>query len=267
MLVPADAVPWLDAASRVPMLTTAEELHLGGLVQAWQQHPAGPAGAPPGIRRSGLRARNRIVSANLRLVAMVVRRTAGEENYTDHMQEGVFGLIRAAERFDPARGYKFSTFAYLWIRQGQQTGALSDPMIRLPAPVASAVHGRRNGACSAKCLEAGLAVAGGLYSLDCTLPGTDTECTLGELTPAPTTAGLEEIARFDLVREALAAMRQADPDVVAMLELAAQGHGPTDVGVAAGVSVHKAKAVMNAARDRLRSLPEVAEALAELAMQ
>jgi RNA polymerase sigma factor (sigma-70 family) len=112
---------YLDEIGRVPLLTPAEELHLGALVRAWQDHPAGPDQCPAALRRRGLRARDRFVRANLRLVVSYVSkrchrlaRTYGTE---DLAQAGNIGLITAVERFDPARGYRFSTYAYWWIRQ------------------------------------------------------------------------------------------------------------------------------------------------------
>jgi RNA polymerase primary sigma factor len=122
----SDAVTfWLDNAGRQPLLTAAEELHLGGLVRSWQDHPNGPADAPPVIRRRGIRARDRFVAANLRLVAHVTRLTrpglgahVSDSDLPDLLQAGAIGLVRGAERFDPSRGYKFSTFAYWWVRQG-----------------------------------------------------------------------------------------------------------------------------------------------------
>ena len=66
---------WLEGAGRVPLLTAAEEVHLGTMVQVWQQWDGGPDAAPAGVRRRGLRARDRMVRANLRLVASVARST------------------------------------------------------------------------------------------------------------------------------------------------------------------------------------------------
>ena len=122
----SDAVTfWLDNAGRQPLLTAAEELHLGGLVRCWQDHPNGPADAPAVIKRRGIRARDRFVAANLRLVAHVTRLTrpglgahVSDSDLPDLLQAGAIGLVRGAERFDPSRGYKFSTFAYWWVRQG-----------------------------------------------------------------------------------------------------------------------------------------------------
>jgi RNA polymerase primary sigma factor len=109
---------WLDAIGRIPLLTPAEEIELGTAIQRWQQHPEP---IPPGIRRRGMRARDRFVQANLRLavsyVAKRCNRLARIHGQEDLIQAANMGLITAAERFDPARGYRFSTYAYWWIRQ------------------------------------------------------------------------------------------------------------------------------------------------------
>ena len=113
---------WLEAAGRAPLLTHREELELGRLVRAWQDWPGGANAAPAAVRRRGLRARERMASANLRLVATVARRYANATarlglRLEDGLQEGVIGLLRAVEKFDPRSGYKFSTYGYWWIRQ------------------------------------------------------------------------------------------------------------------------------------------------------
>jgi DNA-directed RNA polymerase sigma subunit (sigma70/sigma32) len=71
------ALFWLNNAGRQPLLTPAEELHLGAMVREWQDHPDGPADAPAAIKRRGLRARDRFVMANLRLVAHVAGKRGG----------------------------------------------------------------------------------------------------------------------------------------------------------------------------------------------
>jgi RNA polymerase sigma factor (sigma-70 family) len=100
------------------LLTPAEEIELGVIIQRWQQHPEP---CPPGIRRRGMRARDRFVQANLRLAVSYVSkrcwRLAKTHGQEDLIQAANMGLITAAERFDPARGYRFSTYAYWWIRQ------------------------------------------------------------------------------------------------------------------------------------------------------
>lgn len=109
---------WGDQCGRVPLLSPAEEIELGTLIQRWITHPEP---VPPGIRRSGQRARDRFIRANLRLATGFVsnrcHRLAKQHSQDDLIQAANEGLIRAVERFDPARGYRFSTYAYWWLRQ------------------------------------------------------------------------------------------------------------------------------------------------------
>jgi len=149
--VPDAATQWMNGAGRMPLLTHREELELGRLVRAWQDWPGGVDAAPALVRRRGLRARERMVTANLRLVVAQSRRywprarMMGFE-LPDLLQEGAVGLQRAAEKFDPTRGYKFSTYGVPWIRQAM--GRLLDHhggAVRLPIQVGSAMHRLRAG--------------------------------------------------------------------------------------------------------------------------
>ncbi len=147
--------------ARIPLLTHEEEITLARAVQALRsldeiseeltlrsggQAPsldvwAAEAGLTPlelvRRRRRGQRAKQRMVSANLRLVVTIARKYASRQlELEDLVQEGNIGLIKAVERFDPTRGYKFSTYAYWWIREGI-TRAIADKSrtIRLPVHV------------------------------------------------------------------------------------------------------------------------------------
>ena len=89
----------------------------------------------------GRRARNDLLEANLRLVVALSKRYTGHGLlFLDLIQEGNLGLIRAVEKFDYAKGYKFSTYATWWIRQAI-TRALADQSrtIRLPAHVVEVI--------------------------------------------------------------------------------------------------------------------------------
>lgn len=136
---------YLKSIGRIPVLTPSEEVHLGTLVRQWQDDGA-PSAA---VARRGRRAMERMVSANLRLVVAVVMRQNRRIQHLNHdpldlIQAGNLGLIRAVEKFDPGRGYKFSTYGYWWIRQSinrylqENTSA-----IRLPITVLDLVQKAR----------------------------------------------------------------------------------------------------------------------------
>jgi RNA polymerase primary sigma factor len=113
----SDANWYSRQIKRVPMLTAAEEITLGNTVQAWLSDPD----PSPALARRGRRAQNRMVEANLRLVVTVASKYLHKvcsSDYMDLIQAGNVGLVRAVEKYDPTRGYKFSTYAYWWIRQG-----------------------------------------------------------------------------------------------------------------------------------------------------
>jgi RNA polymerase primary sigma factor len=129
------------AINRVPLLTATEEILCGRRVQAMmrllEDKPKGPYTAQEQrTLRFGRRAKERMISANLRLVAHVAKRSAHlaqTMTFMDIVQEGSIGLIRGVEKFDPERGYKFSTYAYWWIRQGiSRSIQKQDRVIRLP---------------------------------------------------------------------------------------------------------------------------------------
>ena len=109
---------YLRSIGRIPLLTAQEEVHLGTIVKDWMESDA----PSPALQRRGRRALQRIVSANLRLVVTVALRYIRRLKHLAHdpmdlVQAGNLGLLRAAEKYDPTRGYKFSTYGYWWIRQ------------------------------------------------------------------------------------------------------------------------------------------------------
>lgn len=137
---------YLAQIGRVPMLTPAEEIELGNRVQAGQrlqEEIAARQGqtataAERKALRAAQRAKDRMIQANLRLVVSMSRRYHDRGvDQLDLCQEGTVGLVRAVEKFDPARGYKFSTYGYWWIRQAMQRAIdQTARMIRQPVHLA-----------------------------------------------------------------------------------------------------------------------------------
>ena len=98
-----ELTPFLQQISRTPLLTPSEELRLARKVE-----------------QGDLAAKERMIEANLRLVVHVAKRfqRAGHGlSLSDLIQEGTLGLVRAVEKFDHRKGYRFSTYATIWIRQ------------------------------------------------------------------------------------------------------------------------------------------------------
>ena len=152
--------------ARIPLLTPSEEIALARLVQKGrllhdikeemtlraggtapcQQAWALEAGLTPRQLQRSLhraeRARSRMVVANLRLVISMARRYQHRPaDLEDLIQEGTIGLIKAVERFDPSRGYRFSTYATWWIRDGIGSAlAARSRTIRLPSTMVDQLH-------------------------------------------------------------------------------------------------------------------------------
>lgn len=177
---------------------------------------------------------------------------------------GTLGLARAAELFDPARGYKFSTYSFLWIRQAVTIEVDHSGTIRLPAPVGAAMRGTKYGKVSAEQIAAAAPVFHGCLSLDASAPtATDEDArTLGEVIEG----GRLEVAQLgqaESISTAWQAMEAADPEGVALLQLHhADGAKVTELGSLEGIGGVKMRRRLVAVTERLRSLPQVVEALA-----
>ncbi|MGA0365082.1 MAG: sigma-70 family RNA polymerase sigma factor, partial [Vulcanococcus sp.] len=162
---------YLRDIGRVPLLTHEQEITLGRQVQELvaleelEQELASREGVEkpsPAVLakeagltqvqlkkrlRSGQRAKERMVAANLRLVVSVAKKyTKRNMELLDLIQEGTIGLVRGVEKFDPTRGYKFSTYAYWWIRQGI-TRAIAEKSrtIRLPIHITETLNKLKKG--------------------------------------------------------------------------------------------------------------------------
>ena len=136
---------WLDSCSRHQPLSERTVLELSRCIHRWQQHPDGPDHAPEPVQRRALRARDQLVRHNLRLISHTWGRhrsslPAEDEGTADAFQEAAISLVRAAEKYDPSRGYRFSTYASFWLRRGfSEHERRGRRMIRLPHDKAALV--------------------------------------------------------------------------------------------------------------------------------
>ena len=161
---------YLRDIGRVPLLSHEQEITLGRQVQDLmileniEAELQSDLGEKPEIElfaekagisiiqlkkklKSGRRAKERMVAANLRLVVSVAKKyTKRNMELLDLIQEGTIGLVRGVEKFDPTRGYKFSTYAYWWIRQGI-TRAIAEKSrsIRLPIHITEMLNKLKKG--------------------------------------------------------------------------------------------------------------------------
>jgi RNA polymerase primary sigma factor len=111
---------FLNEIRRYPLLTAAEEIELAKRIE-----------------KGDMGAKERMINSNLRLVVSIAKKYQGQDlPLLDLIQEGIFGLIRAAEKFDWRKGYKFSTYATFWIRQAIQRGIANRARtIRIPVHI------------------------------------------------------------------------------------------------------------------------------------
>ncbi|HEX2131032.1 MAG TPA: sigma-70 family RNA polymerase sigma factor [Actinophytocola sp.] len=143
---------YLNGIGRTALLTAAQEVELAKRIEAgvFAQHMLDSAVSPEGTNtaelralvRDGHRAKNHLLEANLRLVVSLAKRYTGRGMpLLDLIQEGNLGLIRAVEKFDYTKGFKFSTYATWWIRQAITRGmADQGRTIRLPVHLVEQVN-------------------------------------------------------------------------------------------------------------------------------
>jgi RNA polymerase primary sigma factor len=111
---------FLNELRRFPLLSKEEEIELSKRIE-----------------QGDLEAKERMINSNLRLVVSIAKKYQGQDlSLLDLIQEGIFGLIRAAEKFDHRKGFKFSTYATFWIRQAIQRGLANKARtIRIPVHI------------------------------------------------------------------------------------------------------------------------------------
>jgi RNA polymerase primary sigma factor len=144
---------YLKEIGKVPLLTASEEVDLAKKIEAGEEASAklrdkGDKLSREELRmlrrqeRTGQEAKRKLVEANLRLVVSIAKRYVGRGMlFLDLIQEGNLGLIRAVEKFDFRKGYKFSTYATWWIRQAI-TRAIADQArtIRIPVHMVETIN-------------------------------------------------------------------------------------------------------------------------------
>jgi RNA polymerase primary sigma factor len=253
---------FLNEAGRYPLLTAAEEVELAKRIE-----------------RGDMAAKDRMITSNLRLVVSIARRYQTQGiTLGDLIQEGVIGLIRATEKFDWRRGFKFSTYATWWIRQAVQRGVANKARtIRIPVHVVEREQkvARTERELFAKlghapseeeiALQAKLpltqvrevrAAARAVASTDAPI-GADGDSSFGELFAAsgPTTEDeVDAVFRGDAVRRAVSRLPERQRDVIS-LRFGLVGDGPN--------SLEQVGRQLGITRERVRQIE--AEALRRLA--
>ena len=221
---------YLGKLGRYPLLRPEQEIELSRKVAAMmellERQNAGDELTPDEKRtvKRGARAKQRFVEANLRLVVGVAKKYRARRRtleLLDLIQEGNIGLSRAVEKFDPGRGYKFSTYAYWWIRQAIQMAIQWDYfVVRLPLTIhnqlikisraqealaqelgrdpSSAEVAQRLGV-DLQVLTEAIRRTRFVGSLDEPLPGTDGDSTYADMLPDPD--GLTAEQHLDLLND------------------------------------------------------------------
>src|SRR5690242_3531455 len=267
-VVTTDALQmFLNELRNYPLLTAREEIELAKRIE-----------------RGDLEAKERLINSNLRLVVSLAKKYPTYDlTLLDLIQEGIFGLVRAAEKFDWRKGYKFSTYATFWIRQAIQRGIENRARtIRIPSHVGIR---QRKIAAAERELKASLerdptdeevAEATGMklahlqeareatrtvVSLDRPIGGADEETPFGALLPAEGDAPDEEVAvslERAAVRRAVEQLPERHRQVVRM-RYGIDGSEPqrlSETGRALGISAERVRQIEN---DALRRLAEVRE--------
>ena len=259
---------FLAEARRHPLLTKEQEVDLAQRIE-----------------RGDVDAKDRMVNSNLRLVVSVAKKYQGQGlPLGDLVQEGMLGLIRASEKFDWRRGFKFSTYATLWIRQAVQRGLQnSSRTIRLPVHIGQRERkiSRLQRELSAKMgreptvEEIAEAVeltvdevmeikdaARPLASLDQPV-GEDGDTSMGDLLPAQQAAPEEEVAGTiseSTVARVISELPGSERRVVE-LRFGLGGSAPTplrETGERLGLSAERVRQIEERALERLSDEPELA---------
>ncbi|WP_081425642.1 sigma-70 family RNA polymerase sigma factor [Conexibacter woesei] len=258
---------YLRSIGRVNLLTAEQEVHLAQRIE-----------------RGDMRAKQQMIEANLRLVVSIAKGYLGRGlTFLDLIQEGSLGLIRAVEKFDHRRGFKFSTYATWWIRQAV-TRAIADKgrTIRIPVHMVEklnkVVHVERQLVqslgreptpeeiaaeleCTVREVRDILRMAQQPVSLEKPI-GEEEESELGDFVEDQTAESPFELAsenlRRDNVRRALQALPQREREVIEMRFGLGGGRPRTleEVGRAFNVTRERIRQIENHTLKKLEALPE-----------
>src|ERR671917_604015 len=259
---------FLRDVRRHPLLTAEEEVELAKRIE-----------------RGDLEAKERMVNSNLRLVVSLAKKYQGHElSLLDLIQEGILGLIRAAEKFDWRKGYKFSTYATFWIRQAIQRGlANQGRTIRIPVHIGQrerkiaraerelAVELERTPTDEeiAKAADVTLRELRETREYSRTVTslerpvGEDGDTQLGDLLPSDAPEPVEEVEialRQEAVHRALENLSEQEQEVI-RLRYGIDGDEPTplrEAGKLLGLSPERVRRIEHKALERLACTREVA---------
>jgi RNA polymerase primary sigma factor len=266
---------FLNEMARYPLLTAAQEVELAKKIERGDQE-----------------AKDRMINSNLRLVVSIAKKYQGHGlSLLDLIQEGIIGLIRAVEKFDHRKGFKFSTYATWWIRQAVQRGVANKARtIRMPVHI---VDREQKMARAERDLltklgraptEEELAAAAKLplkqvrevrgaaravTSIDKPV-GSEGDTSLGELMPGDETPPDEELTislRQDAVRKAVAKLPEREREIVKMrfgLDGDPDPQSLEQIGKRLGMTRERVRQIETQALERL-SVERELEALTEAA--
>lgn len=270
---------WLDGVGRLPQGSSQLVISRGQQIRA-----ADDPDATPSQRRAAARARSRMIKENLRLVVCIakpyharIQRSAALE-FSDLLQAGSIGLIRAVEKFDPALGYSFSTYASWWIRQSiRREIEASGSCIRLSArqqQLRLKAHFAPPGLSHGELAEY-LGVdpqqlnelqqawkTSQLDSLDRPIEVGSETTKLGDCLASPADVSLDQQDLHD----AVARFRRRAPAEIAVFDRLVQGESQSEVARSMGISRQALNRRLERSTKRLRLLdPAARELLAEWA--
>lgn len=269
---------YLSSIGKVSILSRSAQLFHSRRIRKWVDWPGGREKAPKAVSRAGIISRRRMIESNLRMVVAMAKNYANQGvPLEDLIQEGNIGLMTACEKFDPERGYCFSTFSYWWIKQAMiRSLANHSRLIRVPCSmgemsrkVKQAVeeykkkHGRQptkkqiSDITGIRLESVELAIQSSIIqpmSYDQT--ATDSTTSLVNMIPAPDTG--EDIETRDMI-DKLNEMIEELPELERMVvtNVVIQGMTFQAVGQALGMSGVRAGRVYRDAVARLQSIAQI----------